>query len=434
MSDVTRLEARPAARFGTLAEWLAWQEKLHFTAIELGLDRCRRVAEIMGLLPAAYYVVSIAGTNGKGSCAAMLDRMLRSAGYRVGLYTSPHLLAYNERIRIDGHPARDQDLCEAFARIDRARGDISLTYFEFGTLAAMDLFQSRPVDIAVMEVGMGGRLDAVNMLDADVSLVTTIDLDHQRWLGPDRQAIGREKAGIFRSLRPAVCGDPDPPPSVMETAHVVGANLLRSGHDFHHARSRDGWSWRSGLARYERLPVPGGQDCQVRNAAAVLMVIEAMAARFPVPREAVCAALADFSLPGRFQTVPGDPELVLDVAHNAQAAAVLADQLEARPAKGRTLLVLGMLDDKDHRAFARALQGRVDSWYLAKLDDPRGATGTALAGAVAEVAGEGGYGAFDGVAAALGRARADARPGDRILVTGSFVTVAGAMRSLGLKV
>jgi len=239
-------------RFASLEEWLRWQENLHFTAIDLGLDRCREVAGRLQLSPFVPFVISIAGTNGKGSSAHMLESILRAAGYRVGLYTSPHLVRYNERIRVNGREAGDRVICDAFDRVDRARGNISLTYFEFGTLAAIDIFRSGAVDIAVMEVGLGGRLDAVNILDADISMITTIDMDHQQWLGNDRDSIGREKSGIFRSGRPAVCADPDPPASVPESAGMAGADLLLSGLDYCWEIHGDNWSWSARDIEYNR--------------------------------------------------------------------------------------------------------------------------------------------------------------------------------------
>jgi dihydrofolate synthase/folylpolyglutamate synthase len=415
-------------RFETLDEWLRWQEGLHFSAIELGLDRCRKVAEKMDLLRPSFTVVSIAGTNGKGSSAVMLESILRQAGYRVGIYTSPHLIRYNERICINGVEVDDAMLCRSFARIDRARGNISLTYFEFGTLAAIDLFHQAGIDIAVLEVGLGGRLDAVNMLDADVALISTIDLDHQNWLGPDRERIGREKAGIFRPMRPAICADTDPPPSIQAAVDLVGARYFLAGRDFLVESGDAGWSWRSGLKCYENLPVPGGYPHQMRNAAGVLMVLHALSERFPVQTGTIFRCLREFTLPGRFQVIPGEVPLILDVAHNRQAAAVLAENLRAMPRTGRNLAVAGMLKDKDHRAFFTCLAPVVDSWYLASLHNDRGADSRDLADALSAVDAHAPAQAFAEVEQALAAARAEARPGDRIIVTGSFLTVGAAVR------
>lgn len=430
---VTKLNP-PLPRFNNLNEWLAWQEKLHFTSIELGLARCRQVAEAMQLFPPAYFVVSIAGTNGKGSSAVMLEQILRAAGYRVGLYTSPHLVRYNERIRINGIEVSDRDLCSAFASIDEARADISLTYFEFATLAAMQLFQQNNIDIAVMEVGLGGRLDAVNMLDADISLISTIDIDHEQWLGHDRGTIAREKAGIFRSRRPAVCADPNPPSTLLETADVVGANLLRSGHEFSHERAGDSWSWRSGMIQYERLPLPGNQGWQVQNASGVLMVLTAISEYFPVDQQVVFSSLRNFNMPGRFQLIPGkNATIILDVAHNRQSAAMLAANIKTLSTSGRTRMVLGMLKDKNHAAFIKELSAFVDDWYLATLDDARGASSQDLAGVIHSAAIDGVVYEFSHLKNALIAAQNDTTKGDCIIITGSFVTVSHAIKHLGIK-
>ena len=429
-SSQGRADGGRGMRFRTLTEWLRWQEGLHFTAIELGLDRCRKVAEKMDLLRPSFTVISVAGTNGKGSCAAMLESIFRQSGYKVGCYTSPHLQRYNERIRIDGEEVTDAMLCRSFARIDRARGNISLTYFEFGTLAAIDLFHQAGIDIAVMEVGLGGRLDAVNMLDADVALISTIDLDHETWLGHDREHIGREKAGIFRPMRPAICADPEPPASIRAAVEMVGARYYQAGREFLVETGAGGWSWRSGLSCYENLPVPGGSEFQVRNAAGVLMVLHALSDRFPVEAGTIFRCLRDFTLPGRFQQVEGRVPLILDVAHNRQAAAILAENLRARPCQGRNLAVTGMLADKDHGAFFSSLAPLVHDWFLATLHHERGADHAHLVTALYAVDPEARCDTFDLVGEALDAAWREARPGDRILVTGSFLTVGAALRWL----
>jgi dihydrofolate synthase/folylpolyglutamate synthase len=422
-----------APRFGTLEEWLSWQQTLHFTSIELGLDRCRTVAERMGLLEPGFAVISIAGTNGKGSAAAMLDLILRRAGHRVGRYTSPHLIRYNERIWVDGAETGDARLCEAFHRVDQARGDISLTYFEFGTLAALDIFRGEGLDAAVMEVGLGGRLDAVNILDADVALLTTVDLDHERWLGADREHIGREKAGIFRPGRPAVCNDPSPPASVPAEAARIGCRYLQLGRDYTFTEGADSWEWRSQRQVLSGLPKPDlHHSCQVQNAAGVLMAIEALSPRLGVSAQAIREALRGFHIPGRFQVVSGPVPHVLDVAHNAQAARVLVLNLSRLPCTGRSHFVVGMLRDKDHAAVLNALAPAADVWYFASLEGERGSEAARLAEALppgsAPLAGT-----FDGVEAALAAAAAAAVPGDRIVVTGSFLTVGAAMHHLKVK-
>lgn len=414
-------------RFNTLSEWLKWQEGLHFTAIELGLDRCRKVAEKMGLLPPNFTVISIAGTNGKGSSATMLEAMLLKEGYNTGVYTSPHLLRYNERIRINGSEIDDAMLCEAFNRIDQARENISLTYFEFGTLAAIDIFQQSGIEIAIMEVGMGGRLDAVNMLDADVSLVCTVDLDHENWLGHDRNAIGREKAGIFRSMRPAICADPAPPSSVIDTAELVGARFFLAGREFTSEISENSWIWQSGLTRYEELPKPGNHPHQIRNAAGVLMALHTIQDRYPIKKETIYGCLRDFRLPGRFQIIPGEIPCILDVAHNRQAAAILAENLKSLPKTGRNLFVVGMLKDKNHQVLFDSLASLANEWYLTSLSVDRGAHVEDIAKALTSIVGDISVRKYDNINGALVQAYSDALPGDRVIVTGSFITVGAAL-------
>lgn len=425
---------RLAPRFDSLAAWLSWQEQLHFPAIELGLERCRTVACRMGLLPPGFTVLTIAGTNGKGSSAAMLDLALRGAGYRVGKYTSPHLMRYNERICVDGEEMTDDVLCRVFNQVDGAREEISLTYFEFGTLAAIQVFREMDVDLAIMEVGLGGRLDAVNILDADVALVTTVDLDHERWLGFDRESIGREKAGIFRAGRAAICADPQPPGSVIQAAQSVGAVYFQLGRDFRYSVTGEEWDWHHvGGSALFAIPSPGiNHERQVQNAAGVLMVLSAIAERFPVSPEVIRASLRDFHLPGRFQVVTGRIPFILDVAHNRQAGQVLAENLVRLPCAGRTHLVIGMLKDKNHRAFVEALSGIVDCWYAATLHDKRGATGSELAEEIRKAHSRPALLEFDHVSEAVAAAMGAAVPGDRMVVTGSFLTVSAALRWLNL--
>ena len=319
-------------RFNRLEKWLKWQESLHFTAIELGLERCRRVANNMGLLKPAYNVISVAGTNGKGSSITMLDKILRNAGYSVGRYTSPHLLRYNERICINGEEVADSELCESFDRIDRARGDISLTYFEFGTLTALDLFRQHNVDLAVLEVGLGGRLDAVNVLDADVALITSIDIDHQQWLGDNRESIAREKAGIFRNKAPAICSDPKPPQSLLDCADALGTPLSVLGRDFKLSMNHSFWSWNSDDVSLQKLPRPMQFcDFQLENAAGVLMVLEKIKNDYPVSIEHIKDGLSSFRLNGRMQFIPGRIPKILDVAHNSESVKVLVKNLRRIP-------------------------------------------------------------------------------------------------------
>ncbi len=410
-------------RFQTLNDWLHWQESLHPSEIELGLERVRAVLEHMDLANPDFTVVTVAGTNGKGSSVAMLESILLAAGYRVGSYTSPHLLRYNERVRVQGEPVADGELCDSFARIDAARGDISLTYFEFGTLAAIDCLQRRGVEIAVLEVGLGGRLDAVNVLDADVALITPVDVDHVAWLGNDREAIGLEKAGIMRAGRPVVVSDPQPPRSVLARAGELGAPLALVGRDYHYQAQGDQWRWVAAEQRRNALPLPALRgDFQLANAAGVLMVLARLGEQFPVSQQAVRSGLLAVQLPGRFQVLPGRPVQILDVAHNPHSARALAQNLARQPCPGRTRAVLGMLDDKDIVATVASLNTLVDDWYLASLDVPRGASAARLREALGDV-GQ----CFDNVASARAAALAAADDGDRIVIFGSFHTVAAAL-------
>ncbi len=413
------------SRFNTLSDWLAWQETLHPVAIELGLDRVTAVARKLDCLQPAPVVIAVAGTNGKGSTVAMLEAILRRAGYRTGCYTSPHLLHYNERLRIDGEIVADQVWCDAFARIDQQRGETSLTYFEFGTLAALDIMQRDTLDVALLEVGLGGRLDAVNIVDADAAIVTSIDLDHTDWLGDTRESIGLEKAGIFRAGRPAICGDAFPPDSIPEVAAGLAADLQVIGRDFHLRHSGKRWHWQGRDSHYQDLPwpaLPGAH--QLANAASALAALHALHDRLPVTESAVVGGLRWVTLPGRIQVLPGRVEQVLDVAHNAQAALALVDALRHRPFPGATHAVIGLMRDKDVAAYVEALRGQVDHWYPVGLDADRALAPQQLAvhlrqpGTVKPVT------VCPSVADALEALAGTARTGDRVLVCGSFYTVA----------
>lgn len=413
-------------RFSTLAEWLQWLERLHPTEIDLGLERVSRVYQAMGI-GQPYVAVAVAGTNGKGSCVAMLQAILGAAGYRVGAYTSPHLLRYNERVRIDAAEVGDDALCHAFARIDAARGETSLTYFEFGTLAALDIFDRSDLDVGLLEVGMGGRLDAVNVIEPDVALVTSIAIDHADWLGGDREAIGREKAGILRPHTPAVCSDPEPPASLLARAREIDADMKILGRDFGYENRDNSWDWRGPVRALGGLPMPRLQGpVQLRNAAGVLMVLEELAGRLPVSEREIRRGLGDVELPGRFQVLPGPVEEVLDVAHNPEAARFLATALAARPVSGPTRAVLAMLDDKDVAGVVGPMRALVDGWHVAGLAVPRGLGGEELAARMAE-AGIAGARVYPDVAAARRDALAAAGPGGRVVVFGSFHTVAEAL-------
>lgn len=408
-----------------LAAWLDWLERLHPVEIDLGLERTAHVAQRMGLDRPRVPVFTVAGTNGKGSVCAMLEAVLDAAGHRVGRYTSPHLVRYNERVRVAGAEAGDEALCEAFRAVEAARGDTSLTYFEFGTLAALHHFARSRADVLVLEVGLGGRLDATNVIDADVGVVTSIGLDHAEWLGTDIDGIAREKAGIARRGRPLVCAMAEPPDGLLAAAADRGAVPWRRGRAFDLAAdpASGRWCWQGASVGHEGLPEPalaGGY--QVDNAAAALAALEATG-RLPA-REAIVRGLAAAVVRGRFERHEvGGVEVILDVAHNPAAAEVLAATLAARPVTGRTLAVLGMYRDKDADGVAAALAPVVDGWYATGLAGARGRDAVSLAdalrraGAAIATTAENPRAAYD---AALGAAG----PGDRVLVAGSFATVA----------
>ena len=418
-------------RFHSLSEWLSWQERLHFKAIDLGLERCREVAQKMDLLSPVYKVVSIAGTNGKGSSAAMLDSIYLNAGYSVGTYTSPHLVRYNERIRINGVEATDDMLCRAFNDVDQARGEITLTYFEFGTLAALQLFRDNAIELAILEVGLGGRLDAVNLLDADIALITAISLEHQQWLGSTRDQIGREKAGIMRPGRPAVCSDNAIPDSVIAHAADIDAHLYRLGHEFWIEHNDQGWDWHCTRQTVPGLPKTGPYNTTlINNTAGVLMVVDLLSEWFPVQPQTLRTGLDQVAVPGRFQVITGEIPVILDVAHNPQAAAILAQNLSNLEIKGETHMIIGMLDDKDHRAVLEALSMVVDRWYVVSLADERGTDGRVLDEILQQTGNASVAGIFDSVDSALESAGSHARIGDRIVVSGSFLTVGAAIQKL----
>ncbi|GAA0705898.1 bifunctional tetrahydrofolate synthase/dihydrofolate synthase [Dokdonella soli] len=417
----------------TLADWLDHQQRVHPRAIALGLDRVREVWQRLGAPAPAPVVITIGGTNGKGSTVAFLDAMLTASGKRVGAYTSPHLLRYNERVRIAGRDADDVALIDAFTRIEAARGDIELTYFEYGTLAALWIFAHNTLDVALLEVGLGGRLDAVNIVDADAAIVTTVDLDHQDWLGNDRGSIGREKAGIFRSGRPAIVGEIDPPRSLIEHAERIGADLRLAGRDFLFERAADGngWHWR-GDGIELALPLPRlAAPCQIDNAAAAVAALYALRARVGWNPQAIGQGVEDARIGARLQRFGGGPELVIDVAHNPQAARVLAEWLHEQPAPGRTLAVFGALGDKDVRGIVAALAGRIDEWFLAGLDSdsPRGLDAKALRELLStSLAAQAIPWLHADVTAALAAAFSSAQPGDRVLAFGSFFVAASALQ------
>ena len=413
----------------TLDDWLARIERLHHRTIDLSLDRVRAVAGRLGIgfdCP----VIIVGGTNGKGSTCAMLESILRAAGYRTGLYTSPHLLHFNERARVAGAAAGDEALIEQFEAVEQARGETSLTYFEFTTLAILRLFMAARLDAVVLEVGLGGRLDATNIVDADCAIVTSVDLDHMDYLGPTREHIGYEKAHIYRCGRPAICADPQPPQRLVDVARDLDADLWLFGRDFNYQGDRQQWAYGGRKVRRAGLPYPALRGAnQLLNAAGALAALEALGQRLPVSQQAVRQGLLSVELPGRFQVLPGRPALILDVAHNPHAAAVLAQNLDNMGFYPRTLAVLGMLRDKDAAGVIDKVGGRIDRWYLGGTAGPRGLSGSALAAILRERRPAAALEAFDDVDSAFAAAHRAAAADDRIIVFGSFLTVAEVMRA-----
>jgi dihydrofolate synthase/folylpolyglutamate synthase len=422
----------------TLAEWLALQEQVHTLAIDLGLGRVGTVARTLGVQRPPYRVITVGGTNGKGSTVATLEAVLLALGLAVGTLTSPHLLRYNERIHVAGREATDAELVAVFERIEAARGATTLTFFEYNTLAALLLFADHKVDVAVLEVGLGGRLDAVNLVDADVAVLCSVGFDHRDWLGDTLDAIGGEKAGIFRADHPAVLGTPQMPGSVYAAIERLGARPVVAERQFSWNIGPDSWTYRGLAGEIAGLPAPRLTGAiQYRNAATALAAVEALLAMAgpqlhgaALSRAPLAAALARVSVAGRFQIIPGPVEWILDVAHNEPAARILKENLLARPVRGRTLAVCGILQDKDAGEIARVLAGGAELWIACALPGPRGGSAATLAARLApsiRVAQQ-----ADSVAAGCALARTLARPGDRVLVFGSFVTVAAALEWLEL--
>ncbi len=418
----------------TLDAWLAHCERLHSKNIDMGLDRVRAVAERMGLAFACP-VITVAGTNGKGSTCAMLEAILLEAGYRTGVYTSPHLVHFEERCRVRGEIVRAEGLLPSFAKVEKARlgkGDeISLTYFEFTTLALMDVLAQAGLDVVILEVGLGGRLDAVNIIDASCAVITSIDLDHMEFLGPDRESIGREKAGIMRAGRPVVVSDPVPPESVLKAAADLGADLWRFGHDFNVSGDKLQWGWAGRGRRYAGLAYPALRGAnQLVNAAGVLAALTALRDVLPVTAQAVRVGLSMVELPGRFQIVPGQPTLVLDVAHNPHSVAALAENLDAMGFYPCTHAVFGAMADKDLAPMLARVGPLMDRWYMTDLPTPRAATGADLAArwAAQNKRSDASAQSFNSPQAALQAAIAAADPADRIVVFGSFYTVGGVLK------
>jgi len=437
-------------RFDSLDEWLSWQERLHPVEIDLGLERVQAVtASLLGSLknlqlPAT--VITVAGTNGKGSCIAMLESIFLAAGYSVGTYTSPHLLRYNERIRVNGVAVGDEQLCQTFDRIDQARNEMSLSYFEFGTLAAFDLFNDDSIDIVLLEVGLGGRLDAVNVIDNQVGLISSIALDHIAILGDNRESIAVEKAGIMRKDVPLVCGDNQPPENLYQLASDYGCELYCQGRDFSAKSnpvttksSKGRWRWQGVSQYYDDLPSPAlGSTCQLDNAASVLMVLELLSAVHPVEKTHICNGLETVSLPGRFQTfviresavnTSSVVTTILDVAHNPQATSVLAQSLREEEHVGKSYAVLGMMVDKDVVGALSPMCGLFDGWFVASLNSPRSCQSDVLSASLTELA-QTSVVSCESMLTAWCQALGAVSSGDRIVVFGSFLAVSEILPEL----
>jgi dihydrofolate synthase / folylpolyglutamate synthase len=414
----------------SLEDWLRVQETVHGQGIDLGLARVRAVAERMELLPFPARTIIVAGTNGKGSTVACLETTLRALGIKAGAFTSPHLIRYNERIRVDGVEAGDAELIAAFEAVDAVRGEITLTFFEYNALAALHVFRARGVEVAVLEVGLGGRLDAVNIVDAEAAIVCSIGLDHADWLGTDIEAIGREKAGVFRAGAIAVLADPAMTPSVAQEASRIGARALLAARDYYWRAGTGSWDFTMSGLELAGLSPPGLPGrAQYANASACFATLHAMGLLQAGHQAAVSHALRQLTLPGRFQIVPGRVEWILDVAHNEPAARVLAQNLADRPCAGRTLCVAAILGDKDIAAVARELEEVVDQWFLCGIAAPRGLPAAELAARSPVFAAAG---LADDICAGMRAAAQVAQEGDRIVVCGSFLSVAPALQQLGL--
>ncbi len=419
--------------FDSLQGWLSWQEGLHPLAIDLGLERAAHIYRALNPDAIKPPTVTVAGTNGKGSCVAFLEAIYKAEGYRVGAYTSPHIRKYNERIKINGEPVSDAMICEAFARIESVRKDTSLSYFEFGTLAALDIFWRSNVDIQLLEVGMGGRLDAVNIIDPDVSLVASIDIDHVDWLGSTREAIGHEKAGIFRANTPAIVGDPNPPDSLRQNASDKQSLLYCIGQDFSYQKQQSGWDWSAGNQPLTQLPDPGLKgEHQFRNASSVIMAVLQLNKKIPVTENSIRAGLKNVALPGRFQRIEldNDTPLLLDVGHNPEAVTTLAEYLCAAYPNRRVHAIFSMMKDKDIAGVLKIMAPAIYAWYFVPLTNPRAISTTAVQEffsqcQITNVSFD--YTAFAGAFAA---AKKQCQNDDLLLVFGSFFLVSDCLNEL----
>ncbi|MGZ8951293.1 MAG: bifunctional tetrahydrofolate synthase/dihydrofolate synthase [Methylobacter sp.] len=414
--------------FDSLKDWLDWQESLHPLAIDMGLERTAQVYHALNPDCIKPPTITVAGTNGKGSCIAYLEAIYRAQGYRVGAYSSPHILKYNERIKIDGKPVSDEQICEAFAIIESVRGNTSLSYFEFGTLAALDIFWRSGLDVQLLEVGLGGRLDAVNIVDPNVSLISSIGIDHVDWLGETREAIGQEKAGIFRAKTPAIVGDCNPPESLLQSAVDKDAQLYCIGKDFGYKKNTTDWDWFAGDLHIDQLPEPGLKgEHQYRNASAVILAVEVLAKSLPVSDMSIRTGLKNTLLPGRFQLINDKIPVLLDVGHNPEAVKTLVDYLNMTFPGKKIHAVFSMMKDKDIAGVLEIMNPVVYDWFFAPLTNPRAATEPLMReifshSSVTRVS----FG-FTGFAEAFNAAKNQAQEDDLLLVFGSFFLVSDCL-------
>lgn len=418
----------------TLTGWLEYIEALHPKSIEMGLERVRKVIQRLQLIP-TFPIIIVAGTNGKGSTCAMLEQIYQQAGYRVASYSSPHLMYYNERVRVNGEQAADEALCEAFAAVEMGRQDTQLTYFEYGTLAAVWHFMHTNVDVAILEIGLGGRLDAVNAFEPNCTIVTSIDLDHTEFLGDNRDSIGFEKAGVFRPNIPAICGDACPPKTLIAHANSIKADLKLIGLDFRAEHEASAWHYISSNQlddlELRHLPLPAlAGEFQLNNAACAITAIQCLQQVLPVQVEHIKQGLSHVTLAGRFQQVANNPTVILDVAHNPHAAQSLAENLRHQACAGKTLAVFAMLADKDIAGVVRALSDQIDCWYVASINSVRGAQAQQLANLIVGNNPNAMVRQHKEVTIAYQQACKDASENDRIIVLGSFFTVADVMQYL----
>ncbi len=436
---MTKKHVAPNAE-ATLSEWLHYLEGMHPSLIDMGLERIKKVARYLALDSSAVKIV-VAGTNGKGSTCAMLESILLAAGYRVGLYTSPHLIDFNERARIQGVSLSDETLIAAFEKVEQARvlATESLTYFEVTTLAILHVFAQTNLDVMVLEVGLGGRLDAVNIVDADCSIVTSIDLDHMEYLGNTRDKIGFEKAHVYRPHRPAICADPLPPQALLDYAQSIEADLWLIGRDFNYSGDKQQWAYAGRGKRRSALAYPALRGAnQLLNASGALAALDALSDRLAVPQQAVRQGLIQAALPGRFQIMPGQPTVILDVAHNPHAAAVLEKNISNMGFAPYTYAVFGMLADKNIEGVVKAISPRIDGWFCCGLPGPRGLTAAALAKRIESslvpakdpLEKPATVEQFDSPEQAYAKALARANPDDRIVVFGSFLTVSAILQGM----